>query len=102
MKRRCRSARRGYDGKEGEHDDDDEEEEGEEGVMAKGVTRKKKRNRKRDICWTTKEEECLVESWKAVTGSPITGTNQTSTAQLVQNQDRVQRVSVHRTTTRCT
>ncbi len=36
---------------------------------------KKKKKGSRGIIWTTKEDEFMVESWKAITTGEITGTN---------------------------
>jgi len=62
------------------YEDDDEVEE--EGVVTDAVVGEKAAKKKgsRGIIWMTKEDECMVESWKAITTGEITGTNQSSTA----------------------
>ena len=62
------------------YEDDDEVEE--EGVVTDAVVGEQavKKKGSRGIIWTTKEDECMVESWKAITTGEITGINQSSTA----------------------
>lgn len=71
----------GFDEDEEYYEDDDEVEE--EGVVTNAVVGEqaaKKKKGSRGTIWTTKEDECMVESWKAITTGEITGTNQSSTA----------------------
>lgn len=70
----------GFDEEEEYYEDDDEVEE--EGVVTDAVVGEQAAKKKgsRGIIWTTKEDECMVESWKAITTGEITGTNQSSTA----------------------
>ena len=65
-----------------EDDDEDDDEVEEEGVVTDAVVGEQAAKKKgsRGIIWTTKEDECMVESWKAITTGEITGTNQSSTA----------------------
>ena len=71
----------GFDEDEEYYEDDAEVEE--EGVVTDAVVGEqaaKKKKGSRGTIWTTKEDECMVESWKAITTGEITGTNQSSTA----------------------
>jgi hypothetical protein len=75
----------GFDEDEEYYEDDAEndDEVEEEGVVTNAVVGEqaaKKKKGSRGTIWTTKEDECMVESWKAITTGEITGTNQSSTA----------------------
>ena len=62
----------------GDGEDEDTEEEGAEEEEEGAEGEKAKCTMNRGVCWKMKEDECLVESWTIVTGSPITGANETS------------------------
>ena len=63
-----------YEEEEEGENEVDEEEVVTDAVVGEQAAKKKKGSR--GTIWTTKEDECMVESWKAIT----TGTNQSSTA----------------------
>ena len=64
-------------------EDEDDNEVDEEGVVTEAVAGEHaaaKKKGSRDIVWTSKEDECMIKSCKAITTGVITGTNQSSTA----------------------
>ena len=69
---------------------EDENEVDEKGVVTNAVVGEhaaKKKKGSRGIIWMTKEDECMVESWKAITLGEITSTNQSSTAYWARIKD---------------
>ena len=55
-----------------EYDDDNDEDLTEGEPDANGETEKVKHAKNCGVCWKTKEDEFLAESWKIVSGSAIT------------------------------